>query len=175
MPCKNKYKVGELDIQEAFGIIETSKNPEIHHYNHGFHPGARWYIKTIIPDRKIIQDSCLPLVDAWWTFAEQNASVIRITDVSFNWNGDRIPGWNTIWLDQRIDVSWYCDRDTPTFKIIEHDAGIRSSAEKLNLYFDQATGDQDEIEKLREVAAMLGSYASKDHITKKRATIRVLE
>jgi hypothetical protein len=98
--------VQENDFDSTIASILDSINPEIHHYRHDRHPGYKWYIKTIIPGQEVLTECTYQIYTSWQDFCNRHANIACLTNIAYDWQGQIIQGWWTLWLDTRIDVKW---------------------------------------------------------------------
>lgn len=116
-------------LENTLHTIRDLKNPEIHHYHRGKHPGIKWYIKTIIPGPKILNNDTYVLYNLWKHLESRWPKLIRLIECAYDWQGDSIPYWYTVWLNERIDVriSWNRN-DGFSWNIVDYEIGLNSSA-----------------------------------------------
>lgn len=125
------------EFEKILTTITECKNPEIHHHQNGSHPGVRWYIKTIIPNIELITDDTYELWSMWKYLSEHFPNLIKITKVSYNWDGKNMPGWQTIWLDQRIDIrTTWTKNDGFNWKMVDFDIGLQLSGIEIEQLFE---------------------------------------
>lgn len=122
-----------LEILEA---LRNSKkiNPEVWHARNYIHPGYQWNIKTIIPSKKIIDLSAKFITDLWDKIEKNHPGVIQITDFAYDWDGQIIKNWRTIWLNKHIDI--ICNYSSVTYEIISYDEGLKKSAIEYKQYIN---------------------------------------
>lgn len=94
--------------------------------------------------------------------------------MAFHWNGERIPGWNTVWLDERYDIECETINGYPRFKLIDHDIGMRQSADRLVGLFDRVSEEPETLSRLDDISSALRTYASKQGMISKRSRIRMV-
>lgn len=168
-------------LTDTVHTIEDGKNPEIHHYHHGSHPGISWYIKTVIPGPTVCNQNILVILDFWQKISSCNPSLIRLVDSAYDWDGVRLHGWWTVWLNVGIDVSWSWDESIGfSYEIIEYHEGLRSSASRIRNWLNQASttrhlsDDQIHYEKLNVIAGFLETYSSESESRAKRSRLQVI-
>ena len=171
----------ESKLNATLETIKGSKNPEIHHYHYGHHPGPKWYIKTILPGPKILNEQTMPLFAAWRSLANKMPSAIRLTDIAFDWQGDNLHGWWTIWLNNDIDIVWTWDKNLGlTSKIVEFDYGLKENITCIEHLVPvdnidrQDTNENVSYQTLREIIDFLGSYTSDKQSQLNRNKLKVL-
>lgn len=165
-----------LSIDNIFGNV----NPEIFHYQNGTHPGINYYIKTIIPclqsDYSDLNDFCC----AWETLKDTYPKLIKFVDIAIDWYGNRINGWKTIWIHQKIDIIWEYNSYTGLeYQIIEYNDGLKSSAIKSLDWLAELTNRQLQnnkvcYEKLKEISEFLNKYTSDAEAIKLRSKLKVI-
>jgi hypothetical protein len=87
-------------------LLEENPHPEWHHVNAGSHPGEEFYLKTVCPDPALADLDIHGLGEAWHQFARDSKEHILITEQAFDWTGELIPGWNSVWLNMNYDVQY---------------------------------------------------------------------
>lgn len=172
----------EKDLDLTLDTIESSDNPEIYHARNLVHPGRRWRIKTILPGPKILNDDTHPLFFFWQAIQGRHTHLVRLTSKAYDWKGNLLLDWWTVWCDERIDISWsYSREDGFSFEILDYDNALKQSADKLH---DWITEDLDtrhinhlpvSYKKLRIIADFLKTYTSEKQSIKNRLKLRVIE
>ena len=167
-----------LGFIETVRTIDHLKNPEIHHYNNGSHPGVSWYIKTIIPNAT--PDSAVYAISRFWEkLQELHPRLVKIGNSAYDWDGSKIDGWCTVWVNVRIDlsVSW-SDNKGFEYKIVDFDEGLKISAGKLLKWLENSSfpdGCSAEYSRLLEISSFLQTHTVEEKSRKKRSQLRVLE
>lgn len=168
------------EFEKILTTITECKNPEIHHHQHGSHPGIKWYIKTVIPGFNMLTDETYQLWSMWNYLSDHFPNLIKITKVSYNWDGKIIPGWWTIWLDQKIDIRVIWDKkDGFNWKMVDFDAGLNLSAIDIEQLFvnniDNRLSKENtaQYKEIHSILEFLKTYTIKRKDNKKR--IRVIE
>lgn len=167
----------DLEPDNILDTIEGSKNPEIHHYNHGVHPGLRWSIKTILPGPDLVSTETSILFNFWNGIQRKHPYLVRITKLAFDWNGVRLDGWWTIWVQDRIDIIWNQTEDGFSYHIVDREVGLKASSRSLVQILDSrhTAGDQSSYNVLLGIAEFIKTYTG-DHQSKiNRSKIRVLD
>lgn len=170
----------DIEIESALNIIEDCYNPEIHHYQQGKHPGLKWYIKTVLPGPSIIDRETRPLFDFWRSLENRHSKHVRLTESAYNWSGMIVPGWWTIWLDERIDISWSWSTERGfDYQIIDHDLGLKNSGaliETLLSASDIRHPSHSGISYLRllNIANFLKTFTSEKKSRENRSKIRIM-
>lgn len=170
------------ELEETLDTILGSKNPEIHHHQNGSHPGIKWYIKTIIPSYELLNNDTYQLWILWKYLSEHFPNLIKITNIAYNWNGDLIPRWWTIWLDQKIDirVNW-SNENGFTWKMVDFDIGLKISAYEIEQLFENNFNDRlSNIDKahykqLHYILEFLRTYTNDKRSKDNRKHLRVIE
>ena len=171
----------ETTLKDAIFLIKNKKNPEIHHYNLGMHPGINWYIKTIIPDDTYDSDEIKPIIHGWKKLENENKHLVRITDAAVDWDGNILPGWRTIWLNHQIDVDWKIEPTTlhMVYDIVEYDIGINNGgklvekwASKVNEMESLPKQDTDFI---TDIFSFLSTFSSDKRSKINRKRLRILQ
>jgi len=171
----------EREIQATLDTIQGSNNPEIHHYHYGTHPGVRFYIKTILPGPIILNNDTYKIWKFWKDLEKKHSELIKLVKRAYDWQGNKLLGWWTIWLDQRIDIVWNYSADTGfDYNMVDYEIGLKLSADKSLSWFDALTNrlhpdDKVCYRQLEEVADFLKSYTSDELAKKNRKILKVLD
>jgi hypothetical protein len=173
--------VQDSKLTATLDTIKGSKNPEIHHFHYGCHPGPKWYIKTILPGPKILNEQTMPLFAAWRNLANKLPASVRLSDIAFDWQGCSLQGWWTIWLDNSIDITWGWDEEQGlVWKIVDFDDGLKQSIDCIEQVVSietldrQAKDDSVSYQTLKEIIDFLGSYTSEKQCQINRKNLRIL-
>lgn len=169
--------------QEAKLLLESLKrlrNPEIYHYNAGTHPGISWYIKTVIPAYDV-DGEAKKVVDLWRDLSSLHENLVKINDVAFDWNGNRINGWQTVWIDHDIDVILGNPEGSGNFlyEIVDYDTGLNLAGKRAYKWIMDAWDgsnmlSRDLIDELKTISSFLSTFTGKTKILQNRKKIRVL-
>jgi hypothetical protein len=84
------------------GIVEflkTAVHPEIHHFRAGSHPGLGWWLKTVFP-----HDDFYQYGRSWEIFASIHPDLVCIGETAYDWTGNQILGWGSVWVADDHDV-----------------------------------------------------------------------
>lgn len=169
------------NLQSVIETIQEATNPEIYHFRRGSHPGQKYYIKTIIPGPKIINDDTYVFWQFWETLAKKYPRIIKLVDCAYDWSGKTIANWWTIWLEERIDIVWSWSRtDGIDFHLIDYDIGIKYSGLKaIEILSDtvdrQSPEDIVSLSQLQEIADFLYHYTSERMAEINRKKIHIVE
>ncbi len=170
------------EIEQTLHTITGSKNPEIYHYQRGSHPGVKWYIKTIIPGYGMLTDDSYPLWAMWRFLTEHYPHLIKIINSAYDWQGNLLTGWWTIWLDQRIDirVKW-SKEDGFDWKLVDYEDGLKLSAEDISsmisTLFDDRHTEQETLQfkQLNYILDFLRTYTTDKRSKENRKKLKVIE
>lgn len=171
----------EREIQATLDTIQGSNNPEVHHYHYGSHPGINFYIKTILPGPIILNNNTYKIWKFWKDLEKKYPQLIKLVERAYDWQGSKLIGWWTIWLNQKIDIIWtYTDKDGFDYEIVDYEIGLKLSAEKSLSWFDALTDrlhpdDKVCYSQLEEVADFLKSHTSDDLAKKNRTNLKVID
>jgi hypothetical protein len=149
------------DLQD---ILSTRSNPEIKHYQAYTHPGVNWYIKTVLPDNRT--DDSAYLNKFWDRLEDLYPKIIRITDLAFDWNGNRIDYCRTIWLRKEVDIIVTFDNGKLDYSLIDYDEGLNISAKNL---INETEGD------LKKAMELIASFTPESVSDKKRKNFKVID
>ena len=175
----HKYRVLTNLFDNALNTVKDSKNPEIHHYHRGSHPGITWHIKTVIPGERLLNSNTAALHALWKHLETRYPRMVRISNQAYHWNGDIIPGWITIWVDTRIDiiVTWTSE-DGFKWEMIDFDQALKKSADTIiyNIAQNRHSGDdQVNYQELVEIVDFLKTFTSDKASQENKSKIRVLD
>lgn len=168
------------ELKAALDTIEGSTNPEIHHYRRGSHPGIKYYIKTILPGPYIINKDTAPIWKFWNELSCVHPRLIKLIECAYDWEGNSINGWWTIWLENRIDIQWtFLKTSVIDYKIVEYEIGLKLSAETAVDTLNSITNRHSEddhacYEKLKDISLFLSTYTSDDMAERKRKKFMVI-
>lgn len=163
------------DLSNALKTITDSRNPEIHHYHRGLHPGLGWYIKTIVPGPSDNKD-----IDAlhyeWRDFQITNRNMVRLSHHAYDWSGCQIHGWWTVWLHESIDVIWrMADDGKMRFSMVSFNHGLNLSAELIKQWLRSTAPDDTRSHgNLEEIAEFLRTYTSEPVSRENRKRMRII-
>lgn len=171
----------DRELNAVISTIEAGRNPEIHHYNRGSHPGLGWYIKTVSPGPDIITDETFMIHQFWKRVSGNHPRLVRLVDSAYDWSGTPIRGWWTVWLNDRIDVKWQYDpSDGFDYHIVDYDQGLKSSAKNMREIIDgllrsRPTDDNSvSYERLAEIVEFLRTYTTDQRSKQNRAKLRII-
>jgi hypothetical protein len=173
-----------VDIFDDVPILEKISgliNPEIHHFNGGTHPGdVRWSIKTIIPGELIINDQTKDILILWQTILYYHPTKVSIIERAYDWNGNIIDGWWTVFLDQTIDII-VTDYGTYEWDVVDFNTGMKVFASKQidKLKSLQHSGQikSGEVysDQMLDILEFLKTYTSDENSKLKRNNLRILD
>jgi hypothetical protein len=165
---------------DAINTVEVERNPEIHHYHRGSHPGSTWYIKTILPGPTILNDDTYVLFACWSRLQASHPNLVFLGKQAYDWQGKTIPGWWTIWLDEKVDVIWSWSReDGFIHEFVDFEIGLKASASLIQTMIIPddsrlSSSRSASYSRLHEIAGFLGTYTTERQSRKKRANLRVI-
>ena len=171
----------DVNLQSVLDIIHDGTNPEIHHFRNGTHPGTRYYIKTIIPGPRIINDDTYVFWQFWETITGRYPRIIKLVDRAYDWQGNIIEHWWTIWIEERVDILWSWSRTNGIdFHLIDYDLGLKySGTNALELFAGSvdrlSPEDQLCFDQLAEIAEFLKSWTSDMRAEQNRKKLTVIE
>ena len=174
-------------MQKTFdyiGIIETligTENPEIWHADNLTHPGLAWSIKTVIPKIECADNDTVDIIQLYHKIAETKYNFVKITPEAFNWNGDLLSNWNTVWIKRGWDIEFIDKNGVLDYTISSFAKTSVKIAETLIDSISKQLAKLDNIEDREElldlieaceaVSSMTTEYESK----KLRANFRVVD
>ena len=159
----------------AMAMLDAHRNPEIHHYNQGTHPGINWCIKTVLPMKSHSDPSLHTFIDAWHQVAECSPSRVRIINEAYDWMAQPINGWNTVWIDRDHDVVVTCLDDHVTFDFIDHDAGVRASVALIRATFSVNGYQADVLDRFENAVSALSTYSTQRKTKQNQNRIKAIK
>jgi len=171
----------DRELDSALTAIEDCYNPEIYHYQHGKHPGLKWYIKTILPSPRMLNDDTCVLFNFWKSVEARHMKHVCLTNVAYGWSGQPIPNWWTIWLDSKIDIVWSWSREHGfDYELVDYNIGLNLSGNSLESAIEindtRHTGSSAvSYEKCTNIANFLKTYTSDQRSRQKRSLMKVIE
>lgn len=171
----------ENELNVALDTIEGSSNPEIYHAQYGFHPGHRWYIKTILPGPKILNDDTYPLFSFFQALQSRHGKIVRLMDHAFDWKGNVIKDWWTLWINEKIDIDWTYSRENGfDYEIIDNDVGLKKSAAKIVDWINEDLDTRHaknlpvSYERLNEITEFLQTFTTEHRSNLNRSKLKVI-
>ncbi len=174
--------MNNFDFKGVYAIISKNKNPEFWHAYNNTHPGPEWSIKTIIPKPEFADDNIKYILYGWVDLYIKHPTLVTWTKEAFDWNGNNLAEWQTIWIKNGYDVireNTKCE-GKQGFKLTTltfgKDEVLESIVDNLKLQIDKTMDktDEEEYTKLLEIVeAMLSN--NEHEIQEKRKNIKVVE
>ena len=103
-------------------------------------------------------------------------------DSAYDWQGDILPGWWTIWLDASIDITWDINDGTEMHHVIvDIDTGLKISAVETRKWMDsnlinRQSGDHSlSYDRLCEITDFLATYTSEKRSHENRRNLRIMD
>lgn len=156
-------------------MLDVHRNPEIHHYNQGTHPGINWCIKTVLPMKSHSDPSLHAFIDTWHRLAADFPSRVRIIDEACDWMAQPIKGWNTVWIDQDHDVVVTCLDGHVTLDFIDHERGVRASADLIRSTFSVDGCQADILERFENAVSALSTYSTQRQTKQNQTRIKAIK
>lgn len=100
----------QFDYLGVTDALINNDNPELWHADHLSHPGLSWSIKTIIPKLEFADNDTVDTIQQYHRLAETKYNFVKITSEAFNWNGDLLSNWDTVWVKKGWNVEFYKDK-----------------------------------------------------------------
>lgn len=85
-------------------FLQNAKHPVVYHILHGKHPGKNWWLKTICPDPTAERLDTDGYGHLWGQFNHMYPNLVTLTDLAFDWIGNKIPYTYSVWLNVEIDI-----------------------------------------------------------------------
>lgn len=169
-----------FDLTDVIETIDSLPNPEQWHVKMATHPGVGWSIKTIIPSHEIAEDGMIRICDLWSMIGQTHCDLVNVTDHAYDWSGNLIDGWNTIWIRDGWDVNVTCDGGSPpAYEILPFQESSKVIAQgvldMLSHQLAQSNTDRQDLETLADVCEALISQVSETDSQIKRKNIKVID
>jgi len=101
---KEQIDLSNISVSLLEDFLNNFKHPTVYHIQYGRHPGNSWWLKTICPDPNLKQLDLEGFGNLWFNFADRYSNLIKLTDIAFDWTGEKIPNTWTVWLNDKMDV-----------------------------------------------------------------------
>lgn len=171
--------VKQCAFTDIVAFLESSTHPELYHVKAGSHPGPNWYLKTICPTPNLIRADTEGYGRSWEWFAKSNSALVKLVNIAFDWEGEKIPYASSIWIRQDIDILWeetgHTNEHALTFKVVSKLEGNKEIAYAILKMADVCqsgilkSDDANEINKIIEAAqALLDQYDELDSVRKRK-------
>ena len=172
----------DWDFLGTLDAIKTRLNPEIWHVKYMSHPGIGWNIKTILPEISIANDNMKLIIMAWINMCAQFSTIVTWTDVTYDWEGNKILNWQTIWIKDGYDIIEGHDIDNNlVLRLTKANPGqepiILKLIDNLKWQIAQCTNNANikELEDLLEITESLLTQTSDAVSRAKRNKIKVID
>lgn len=107
---------------------------------------------------------------------------VKLTNTSYDWDGNSIPRWWTIWLDQRIDICVIWSReDGFNWKMVDYDEGLKLIAIEIEKMIsaqsdDRQTNDDSlQYKQINYIIEFLKTFTTDKRSKTNRKKLRVIE
>ena len=166
------------------GVIETlisGDNPEIWHADNLTHPGLAWSIKTVIPKPEHADNDTVDIIQLYHKIAETKYNFVRILPEAFDWNGNRLNEWDTVWVKRGWDIDFVEENGVMTYNIVSSTKTATDIAKSLidsistQLAKLETIEAREELLDLIEACEILSSMTSDYESKKLRSNFRVID
>ena len=129
----------------------------------------------------MVNDDTYVFWQFWETLAKRYPRIIKLVDCAYDWAGNTIEDWWTIWLEERIDVVWSWSRtDGIDFHLIDYDIGLKYSGKKaMSVLSDSIDrlSPEDSVcfNQLQEISDFLFAYTSERMAEVNRKKLHIIE
>jgi hypothetical protein len=173
----------EWDFSGALNVIKSGINPEMWHAKNGSHPGFGWNIKTVIPKPIYASIDSRNIIASWNIVCAQYPDIIKITDESYDWAGNNLIEWQTVWIKEGFDIV----NDTPTnnanplyktiMSTINSKTDMKNIIDTIRSQMLKSTDEQlkQELSELLEIAEVIESQTSEQVSKNNRKNLKVLD
>lgn len=166
------------------GVTETltnCDNPEIWQADNLSHPGLIWSIKTVIPKPEFADNDTVDIIQLYHSAAEIKHNFVKITPDAFNWNGDKLPEWDTVWVKRGWDIEISNHNGVLVSEIVNSTKTTVEIAKSLIDSISKQLAKLDKIEDREELLDMIEACeiltsTTSDYESKKlRSNFRVID
>lgn len=170
-----------IDFIGVLDVIKNLKNPEIWHVSNSTHPGIGWSIKSVMPFHEVAEPSMIRICDMWTMLSNIHPNIVKLTNKSFDWNGNELIGWKTIWIRDGLDIKITLDDNKlPKYEIITFQNGSRSVIkniiDKLQEQIANSNNDEKiELESLLDICETIISQVSEFDSQNMRKNFKVID
>jgi hypothetical protein len=171
----------QFDYTGVTDTLIAGDNPEIWHADNLTHPGLAWSIKTVIPKPEYADNDTVDIVQLYHRIAEAKYNFVKITPEAFNWNGDVLTEWDTVWVKRGWDIEFVELDDSLTYNIVSSAKTSTDIAKSLIDSISKQLAKLDTIEEreqlldLIEACEILSSMTSDYESKKLRSNFRVID
>ena len=172
----------DWDFNGTLATIQDLPNPELWHVKNKTHAGIGWSIKTVIPKPAYADDSTSDIVHHWSLLCAFNAHLVTWTDAAYDWEGNSLEEWQTIWVKDGWDVILKKDKDgNLDHEIVPFERGtallmenvIDSLRSRMASSYD--ANEQAELDQLIDLAEALIKQPSEQDVAALRKKIQVVD
>lgn len=175
--------MADWDFLGVLDVIKNGTNPEIWHVRNGTHPGIGWNIKTVIPKSQFCTDDNKYIILSWLKLCVDFVMTVTWTDAAYDWNGNLLPEWQTIWVKDGFDVVPKDPAITGinSLKLITSTNGVEPAIESVidnlrdQLVQSNNKADIDELTELLDIAETMLLQTSESDIIARRKNIKVID
>jgi hypothetical protein len=89
-----------FDFSNINWHLKNAIPPEVSHFRNNSHPGIKWWLKTVVPNRNIDE----LLYEVWQQISTRIPSTVRLVNMAFDWHGNIIQDGVSIWICANKDV-----------------------------------------------------------------------
>lgn len=169
---------------DYIGVVQTlidGENPEIWHADNLTHPGLSWVIKTVIPKPEFADNDTVDIIQLYHKIAETKHNFVRILPEAYNWSGNKLEEWDTVWVKRGWDVEFIEKNGVLTYNICSSTKTSTDIAKTLIDSISKQLAKLDTIEEREELLDMieaceiLSSMTSEYESKKLRSNFRVID
>lgn len=171
----------QFDYTGVLDVLINGDNPEIWHADNLSHPGLAWSIKTVIPKPEFVDNDTVDIVQLYHRIAETKCNFVKITPDAFNWTGDSLEEWDTVWVKRGWDIELIDRSGTLDYSICSSTKTSTEIAKSLIDSIGKQLAKLDTIEAREELLDMIEacevlSSMTSDYESKKlRSNFRVID
>jgi len=171
----------EWDFLGALDVIKNGINPEIWHVRNSSHPGIGWSIKTVIPKPQFAGIESRQVIEGWVTVCAEHPTFVTWTDDAYDWEGNLLKEWQTMWVRDGYDVDQQEHNDSVVYKLV---TAVKGREPALELVIDrirsQLAQSNDEantaeLTELLEIAEAMLTQTSDSDSRMRRKKLKVVD
>lgn len=171
----------QFDYTGVVDALINNDNPEIWHADNLSHPGLAWSIKTVIPKPEFADNDTVDIIQLYHKIAETKYNFVKITPEAFNWSGNSLEQWDTVWVKRGWDVEIVDKNGTLDYNVCSSTKTSTDIAKSLidsiskQLAKLDTIEDREELLDLIEACEVLFSMTSDYESKKLRSNFRVID
>ena len=162
-----------MNFDSLWHLLDNSVPPEVTHYQMGHHPGAGWWLKTVVPT-----NIHSPIYQAWYTIQNKHPRLVHMEHVAYDWHQKLITHTHSIWLNHKIDITVTQIGEEFEYQMGDYDQSFNVWGQQLLKELEQQQSpefDQDDWHKLCDVAQLMQSWTTDRQARKNRRSFTIVK